>query len=95
MWEAGRVRNLRTLGGVAAVASDLSEQGQIVGRSRTKSNLAHAFVWQDRTMTDLGTLPGGKESDAVAINEHNQIVGYSTTKTGKQHAVLWTLRPGS
>ena len=27
-------------------------------------------------MTDLGTLPGGKSSAAIAINENNQIVGW-------------------
>jgi probable HAF family extracellular repeat protein len=44
-------------------------------------------------MTDLGTLPGGGESRAVAINERNQIVGWAETKSGQTHAVLWTWQP--
>jgi uncharacterized membrane protein len=43
-------------------------------------------------MTDLGTLPGGKESQALAINERGQIIGQAETKTGQRHAVLWTLK---
>jgi uncharacterized membrane protein len=45
-------------------------------------------------MTDLGTLPGGKESEAVAINNRGQIIGWSDTRSGEQHAVLWTLKRG-
>ena len=44
-------------------------------------------------MRDLGTLPGGKESEATAINERGQIVGWSATRSGKKHAVLWTFKP--
>jgi uncharacterized membrane protein len=43
-------------------------------------------------MTDLGTLPGGKESEAFAINDPGQILGWSETKSGSHHAVLWTLK---
>ena len=52
------------------------------------------FIWQDGTMTPLGTLGGGKTSHATAISERGQIVGWATTKTGQRHAVLWTLRGG-
>jgi hypothetical protein len=37
----------------------------------------HAFQWDRGTLIDLGTLPGGNNSDANAINGHGQIAGLS------------------
>ncbi len=54
-----------------------------------------ASVWENGTLTDLGTLPGGKNSSGTALNERGQIIGWSTTKTGERHPVLWTLRSGA
>jgi probable HAF family extracellular repeat protein len=50
---------------------------------------AHAFLWDKGVMMDLGTLPGGDQSQASAINPRGQIVGVSTTASGEQHATLW------
>lgn len=41
------------------------------------------------TMTDLGTLPGGHRSSAVAIDDAGTIVGQSETVSGRFHAVRW------
>jgi probable HAF family extracellular repeat protein len=60
--------------------------------THTDAGPLHAFVWQGGKMTDLGTLPGGEESEAVAINNRGQIIGWSDTKSGASHAVLWTLK---
>src|SRR5262252_9779957 len=37
----------------------------------------HATRWDRWTLTDLGTLPGGNNSDANAINSLGQIAGLS------------------
>lgn len=36
-----------------------------------------AFIWQDRIMVSLGTLPEGVASGAVAINDVGQVVGWA------------------
>ena len=99
IWKANRVRSLGTLGQRCWDACDttpaaLNNVGQVVGVSTLVSGAQRAFVWQNGHMTDLGTVPGGKESGAAAINEHGLIVGTATTKNGQTHAVLWTLRSG-
>jgi probable HAF family extracellular repeat protein len=48
----------------------------------------HAFLWEDGTMTDLGTL-GGPSSSATGINSRGQVVGFAATTDGATHAVLW------
>jgi probable HAF family extracellular repeat protein len=49
---------------------------------------AHACVWHDGVVTDLGTL-GGNESSAMAINASGTIVGSTQTTDGELRAVLW------
>jgi probable HAF family extracellular repeat protein len=71
----------------------INGHGQVIG-TNWEGPHNRAFVWVDGDTFDLGTLPGGKSSDAVAINEQGQIVGWSTTGNGQQHAVLWTPKRG-
>lgn len=40
-------------------------------------------------ITDLGTLPGGYRSAAIAINSRGQIVGTSNAGKSSQHVFLW------
>ena len=61
----------------------INDRGQVVGWSQTKAKdkygepIAHAFLWQNGRMRDLGTLPGESNSGATAINERGQVVGSS------------------
>src|SRR5919199_2348687 len=49
-------------------ASDINDQGQIVG--------SH-YLWNNGTLVDLGTLPGATSTQANAINNLGQVVGTS------------------
>ncbi|HLY99999.1 MAG TPA: hypothetical protein VKT33_13145, partial [Candidatus Angelobacter sp.] len=50
----------------------------------------HAFFWtQKGGLRDLGFLPGGDYSVALAINDTGQVVGASNSASGI-HAFLWT-----
>lgn len=75
------------LGGLSgtqfAQANAINDSGQIAGKSAN-----HAFLWENGTMKDLGTLGGGISS-ANAINDLGQVVGESETSNGEIHAFLW------
>jgi probable HAF family extracellular repeat protein len=47
------------------------------------------FAWEEYSIIDLGTLPGGTFSGASAINESGQIIGFADNESGEQRAVLW------
>src|SRR6266571_6955539 len=50
---------------------------------------AHAFFWEDGSMTDLGTPPGDFFSIAQGINDAGQVVGQSCDQSGNCRAFLW------
>ena len=98
LWQAGRVRDLGTLGGGSSLAEDISDRGQVVGWSFVRDRILRAFLWEAGRMRNLGTLPGPhpasreRESQALAVNERGQVVGTSTVwRSGEwyRHAVLW------
>ena len=62
--------------------------GQVVGVAGGN----RAFLWQNGTKTDLGTLGSGSSASAFGLNEARQVVGHSalTTPPSGFHAVLWS-----
>lgn len=58
------------------------------------SVLASPVDAQSYAVTDLGTLPGGAYSGAIAINNRGQVVGNASTGTGVDHAFLWSKSTG-
>jgi probable HAF family extracellular repeat protein len=68
----------------------INKQGAVVGSADTTIPdpyapncfngdcfVSHAFQWQNGILSDLGALPGGYSSLALAINSRGQIVGVS------------------
>jgi len=54
------------------------------------SLLAALAMGQPRySLTDLGTLPGGKFSQAWFVNNSGLVSGVATLPDGTQHSVLW------
>src|SRR5512146_1007505 len=86
------ITDLGNLGLPLAIGLGINNSGQIVGWSSSPVG-ADAFLWQDGTMTDLGTLPGGIASTAYAVNADGLVVGLNYDAhyevTEEIPAVLW------
>jgi probable HAF family extracellular repeat protein len=95
LWQNGNLTPLPTLGGTYTSAASISESGQVVGSSATRSGENHAFLWRKGKAVDLGALGGGS-SWATAINERGQVAGASLTSHKADtygnriaHAFIW------
>ena len=90
-----RITDLGTLGGAFSGPTAVNARGQVVGVSTTATDERHPFLWENGTITDLGTLNAPPQlcgitcSEATAINDRGQVVGFTRTATGQAHAFLW------
>jgi probable HAF family extracellular repeat protein len=85
--------DLGTFGGNVSDASDVNDQGIIVGSAYDELNRERPFWWRDGVLHQLGTL-GGSQGRALAINAWGDIVGTSLIEGDDEyHAFLG--KPGS
>jgi probable HAF family extracellular repeat protein len=84
LYSGGPSRTVTDLGalpgyGYASQALGINNVGQVVGASQsggTAGSTAHAFVYSDNVMRDLGSLAGFNSSVATDINNAGVSVGY-------------------
>lgn len=77
LWDNGTITDLGTLGGAYASATDVSDNGFVVGESTLNPNnwdKHHAFLWANGEMKDLGTF-GGDTSYAYVVNNLGHVLG--------------------
>ncbi len=68
--------------------SAINNNGQIIGDCRDASGTEHGVLWQNGTVTTLGTLGGLQVTNLTAINNNGQIAGWGTTSTGATDGFL-------
>ena len=90
LWKGDNIIDLGTLGGgYESLVNTVNSRGQAVGLAFNTVpdpfnglfvTQARAFLWENGTMEDLGTL-GGPDASAVMINESGQVAGVSFTNS--------------
>jgi len=91
IWFNGHMTVLPPLTVWSNGAHDINDQGIAVGNGYLNDSFPyqfHAALWQNSTVTDLGTL-GGLTSFADGVNEKGEIVGSADDIDGVQHPVIW------
>lgn len=97
LWDHGEVITLTP--GVPAAAFNINNKTQVVGRilvsDAKEGGVAHAFLWQEGVLTDLGVPEGfgDDNSEANSLNDNGHIVGDSGVgfieSYAPDHALLW------
>jgi probable HAF family extracellular repeat protein len=83
-----------------AEARAINNQGQVVGTvvyDTAHGGMQRAVLWPHLLkggVQDLGTLPGGSASGALAISSTGEVVGFSGTRQGSLAAFRWTAAAG-
>jgi probable HAF family extracellular repeat protein len=84
---------IASLGGGRAWANAITPGGRVVGHSITGDGQTHAFLWDEGSTLDLGSLPGAT-SEALAANDHGVVVGRFSDATAGRRALRWTMDTG-
>ena len=66
----------------------INNSGQIIGNCSNAGSNDHAVLWQNGTVTTLGTLGGLQVTNVTGINNNGQIAGWGTTSTGATDGFL-------
>src|SRR5713101_2517932 len=91
-------------GDTSGAATAINDQGQAVGISGIcdqaigRYTAAHAVLWQNGTVTDIGNLGALFWNTPTAINQHGDVAGFAGDPTFPEgdilHAFIWTKSGG-
>jgi probable HAF family extracellular repeat protein len=85
------MRDLGSFGGTCTVATNLNNEGQIVGSSNlTGDQSSVAFLWENGSIHKLRGSLGGHFTGAFGLNDQGQAVGFGNLPGDNTfHATLW------
>jgi probable HAF family extracellular repeat protein len=92
-------------GDSAGAATAINDRGQVVGisgicdRAVGRFSAAHAVLWENGAVADIGNLGGVAWNTPMAMNEWGDVVGFSNVSPSdggafNAHAFLWNKRDG-
>ena len=83
---------LRSLGGTSSLGTSINNRGWVAGRSRVSSNQSiHATLWDNGTLTDLGTLGGPNSAVLWPVkNTRGVLTGISQTAEADPKMETWS-----
>jgi probable HAF family extracellular repeat protein len=85
------VSDLASLGGTSSGGNSINDQSWVAGYSRLPDRNRHATLWQNGSLTDLGTLGGPNSSVTWNVkNTAGIIVGISQTLTPEPLGEWWS-----
>jgi probable HAF family extracellular repeat protein len=93
LYEDGRMKDLNALipagtGWDLTGAQAINESGQIVG-SGTRNNQSHAYIYENRTPTDLGAILENPYSVGWGINDSGEVVGGAGSAASSSAAFVY------
>ena len=92
IWVGGTISDINPFNGGKSGANGITLSAHIVGRSTTHLDpgVVHGFLWTSpHQPVDLGSLPGGTNSNTDGINEHDVIVGGSSAGDADPAPYYW------
>ncbi len=96
LWQEGRMTIIEPTYGPKSAGRDVSESGDVVGWMGSSGSDWHGLLWDGAVVMDLGVIPNGFTSQAMAINNllEPQVVGWGQLANAKgdgdaTHAFLW------
>ncbi|MGV3722386.1 MAG: CARDB domain-containing protein, partial [Actinomycetota bacterium] len=77
LWQDGVPTLIPTFGGddLNHYATDLNDNGTVVGASMGADLQMHGFIWRNGVLTNVGDFGGTGHSAAFSVNNQNQVVG--------------------
>ncbi len=76
--------------GSGTIPYGINNSGQVAGVAAFGAGTAHAFLYSNGAMTDLGTLGGTTYSTASAINDNGQVAGFAYAATDNVRSFLYS-----
>jgi probable HAF family extracellular repeat protein len=82
---------LGTLGGRDSSARGVNNSGQVTGYSNIApgQSAAHAFIFKDGVLKDIGAILGPVETIGIGINARGQVAGSASSNTSSRGAFLY------